>query len=93
MLATLVLSALAFVPAVLAFRYQDYDNDLDPSYILSKKFNISTAVSQQSIIEWADFLAEQGPWCKSFRLLLQLTTISSQFFVSRHEQNDRTAQW
>jgi hypothetical protein len=63
MLGTLVLSALAFAPAVFAFDYKDYDNDfLDPSYILSKNFNASTAAAQQSIIEWADVLAEQGPW-------------------------------
>lgn len=58
------LGALAIVPTTLAmFNYTDYDNDfLDPSYILSKNFNLSTAAAQQSIIEWADFLAAQGPW-------------------------------
>lgn len=62
---TLFLSALTFAPAILALDYKDYDNDfLDPSYVLSKNFNASTAAAQQSIIEWADVLAEQGPWCK-----------------------------
>jgi len=62
---TLVLSVLAFAPSIYAIDYKDYDNDLlDPSYILSKKFNPSTAASQQSVIEWADFLAAQGPWCE-----------------------------
>lgn len=58
------LRALAIVPTTLAmFNYTDYDNDfLDPSYILSKDFNLSTAAAQQSIVEWADFLAAQGPW-------------------------------
>ncbi|KAF7978761.1 hypothetical protein HWV62_25685 [Athelia sp. TMB] len=64
-LLTWALGALAIIPATLAmFNYTDYDNDFlsDPSYILSKDFNVSTAAAQQSIIEWADFLAAQGPW-------------------------------
>ena len=78
----LVLSALTLAPAALAFDYKDYDNDfLDPSYILNKNFNVSTAAAQQSIIEWADVLAEQGPWCKSSRLL-QLTILPLQFVVA-----------
>jgi hypothetical protein len=64
-LATLALAALAVVPYIYANSYIDYDNDfLDPSYILSKKFNESTAAAQQTIVEWADFLAAQGPWCE-----------------------------
>jgi hypothetical protein len=60
---TLVFFVLAVVPSILA--YKDYDNDfLDPSYILAKNFNSTTAASQQSVVEWADFLAAQGPWCK-----------------------------
>lgn len=56
------LSALALAFSTLA--YSDYDNDfLDPKYILSKDFNLSTAAAQQTIVEWADFLAAQGPWC------------------------------
>ena len=79
---TLVLSVLTLLPAVFAFDYKDYDNDfLDPSYVLSKNFYKSTAAAQQSIIEWADFLAEQGPWCKSSGLL-QLTILSLQFAVA-----------
>ena len=62
---TLVLSVLAVAHSIYA--YKDYDNDfLDPSYILSKNFNSSTAAAQQSIVEWADFLAAQGPWCEWF---------------------------
>jgi hypothetical protein len=61
--ATLVLSLFAIV--VTPIPYKEYDNDfVDPSYILDKKFNPSTAAAQQSIIEWADFLASQGPWCE-----------------------------
>ena len=78
----LVLSALTLSPAVFAFDYKDYDNDfLDPSYILSKNFNASTAAAQQSIIEWADVLAEQGPWCKSSGLL-QFIILSLQLAVA-----------
>jgi nitrogen fixation protein FixH len=62
---TLFFSVLLAAPLVLANAYKDYDNDfLDPSYILAKNFNTSTAASQQSIIQWADFLAAQGPWCE-----------------------------
>jgi len=62
-LTTLVLSLLAVAPSIHAISYKDYDNDfLDPSYILAKNFSPSTAAAQQSVIEWADFLAAQGPW-------------------------------
>ena len=64
-LATLVFSVLAVAPSIYAITYQDYDNDfLDPSYILAKNFSPSTAAAQQSVVEWADFLAAQGPWCE-----------------------------
>lgn len=59
------LGVLVVVPTAFAmYSYTDYDNDFlsDPSYILSNNFNVSTAASRQSIIEWADFLAAQGPW-------------------------------
>jgi len=60
---TLFFSVLLVAPRVLVNAYKDYDNDfLDPSYILAKNWNASTAASQQSIIQWADFLAAQGPW-------------------------------
>jgi hypothetical protein len=61
-LTTLILSLALSVSGI---PYVDYDNDfLDPSYILAKNFNPSTAAAQQSIVEWADFLAAQGPWCE-----------------------------
>lgn len=60
----LVVSVLALVPAVLANSYTDYDNDfLDLSCILAKKFDPST---EQSIIEWVDWLAAQGLWCEVY---------------------------
>ena len=61
-LSTLV-SALALAPAVLGFT--DYANDFpDPSYVVSKDFNTSTAGAQATIVAWADDLAAQGPWCE-----------------------------
>lgn len=64
-LSTLFLAALALAPTVLATDYKDYDNEfLDPSVILAKNFDPSTAGAQQTIVEWADFLAAEGPWCE-----------------------------
>ena len=64
-LTTLSISVLAIAPAILAFEYEDYDSDfLNPSYILAKNFPTSTAAAQQPVVEWADYLAAQGPWCE-----------------------------
>lgn len=55
---------LALAPAVLAF--SSYANFfVDPNYVLSKDFNTSTAASQSTIVDWADGLAANGPWCES----------------------------
>jgi hypothetical protein len=44
--------------------FSSYDNDfIPPDYILAKKWNEITVVAQGSIIQWADYLAAQGPWC------------------------------
>jgi hypothetical protein len=60
---TLLLSVFVLFPAVLGI--VSYDNDfVDPNYVVSKSFNTSTAAAQQSIVEWADQLAAQGPWSK-----------------------------
>ncbi|KAJ7591609.1 hypothetical protein C8J56DRAFT_754894, partial [Mycena floridula] len=41
-----------------------YANDfVDPDFILSRNFALSTAGAQDTIIGWADQLASQGPWC------------------------------
>lgn len=54
-------AALALAPAVLGFT--DYANDfVDPTYVLSKDFNTSTAAAQSTIVAWADGLAADGPW-------------------------------
>jgi hypothetical protein len=62
----------AIVLALLAARsladlnvaYISYYNDfIEPSYILGKNWSRTTVVAQQSIIQWADWLAAQGPWC------------------------------
>jgi hypothetical protein len=65
-LTTLVLSVLAVVPSINAvISYKDYDNDfLNPSYVLAKNFSSSTAAAQQTVVQWADYLAAQGPWCE-----------------------------
>ena len=45
--------------------YISYYNDfIEPSYILGKNWSKTTVVAQQSIIQWADWLASQGPWCR-----------------------------
>jgi hypothetical protein len=63
---------LAVVLGLLAVRsladlnvaYITYYNDfIEPSYILGKNWSRTTVVAQQSIIQWADWLAAQGPWC------------------------------
>jgi hypothetical protein len=68
-LRTIVLSLLA-IPSLadLNVPFAPYDNDfIEPSYILSKNWNAKTIVAQdsesESIVQWADWLAAQGPWC------------------------------
>jgi len=64
---TTLLAALVVIPVVAGI--VSYDNDfVDPTYILSKAFNTSTAASQQTIVDWADQLAAQGPWSKQIVL-------------------------
>jgi hypothetical protein len=47
--------------------FTSYDNDfIEPSYILGGNWNETTVVSQESIVQWANWLAEQGPWCMFF---------------------------
>jgi len=62
---TVVLSLFAIRSlANLNVDFTSYDNDfIEPSYVLSKHWNATTIVSQESIIQWADLLAAQGPWC------------------------------
>ncbi|KAI0061088.1 chondroitin AC/alginate lyase [Artomyces pyxidatus] len=64
---TAVLSLLVGLPVVHSFDipFTSYDDDfIDPKYVLAKSFNTNTSVSQQSIVQWADFLNAQGgaPW-------------------------------
>jgi hypothetical protein len=58
--------ALFAVPSLADFNvaHISYYNDfIEPSYILDKNWSKTTVVAQQSIIQWADWLAAQGPWC------------------------------
>ncbi|SRR6266446_5516133 len=75
----------AIVFALLAVRsladlnvaYMSYYNDfMEPSYILGKNWSKTTIVAQQSIIQWADWLAAQGPWCTCISSLPSLTKSS-----------------
>jgi hypothetical protein len=59
-LSTLVFSLLAAMPAVLSVPYVLYDNDFIG--IPAKPFPNTTEGAQQSVIQWAGYLASQGPW-------------------------------
>jgi len=42
--------------------FTSYDSDfIEPGYVLSKHWDETTIVSQESIIQWVDWLAAQGP--------------------------------
>jgi hypothetical protein len=59
--------------------FTSYDNDfIEPSYILGKNWNETTIVAQESIVQWADWLASQGPWCTFFHVspLHQMLTVN-----------------
>ena len=50
--------------ADLNVAYTSYYNDfIEPSYVLGKNWSSTTVVAQQSIVQWADWLAAKGPWC------------------------------
>jgi hypothetical protein len=66
---SIILSLLA-VPALaeLNVPFTAYDNVfVEPSYVLGKNWNKTTIVAQESIIQWAEYLGAQGPWCKLMR--------------------------
>ena len=80
LLRAIVLSFLAaYSLAVdLNIGFTSYDNDfIEPSYILGKNWNPTTVVAQESIVQWADWLAAQGPWCTCISLPL----VSSRLIV------------
>jgi hypothetical protein len=85
LLFTIVLALLAIHSlADLNVAYISYYNDfIEPSYILGKNWSRTTIVAQQSIMQWADWLAAQGPWCTRIPPLYQnhhpLTLESSRF--------------
>jgi hypothetical protein len=42
------------------------DNEfVDPSFLLANTSSPIAAGARQTIVEWADYLNTQGPWCKS----------------------------
>ena len=48
--------------------FSPYNNDfIEPSYVLGKNWNATTIVAQESIVQWADWLASQAPWCPFIR--------------------------
>ena len=68
LLRAIVLSLLAAHSLAddLNIGFTSYDNDfIEPSYILGGNWNGTTVVAQESIVQWADWLAAQGPWCAS----------------------------
>jgi hypothetical protein len=68
---TIVLSLLAAHALAddLNIEFSSYDDDfIEPSYILGKNWNPTTVVAQESIVQWADWLAAQGPWDVPIRL-------------------------
>jgi hypothetical protein len=72
LLAIIVLSLLAVRSlANLNVAFTSYYNVfIEPTYILGKNCSSTTVVAQQSIIQWADWLAAQGPWCTRIFLLV-----------------------
>ena len=71
-LALLAVCSLADLNVAFISYYNDF---IEPSYILGRNWSRTTVVAQQSIIQWADWLAAQGPWC---------TRISPHFQQSHH---------
>jgi hypothetical protein len=78
LLLVIVLSLLAFRSlADLNVAFMSYYNDfIEPSYILGRNWSTMTVVAQQSIIQWADWLAAQGPWCTRFLLFFNKIIVS-----------------
>jgi hypothetical protein len=84
-LRAIVLSLLA-IPTIadLNVPFTSYDNDfIEPSYILGKNWNAKTIVAQESIVQWADRLAAQGPWCKFITTTLHHNLTLSVLQLSR----------
>ena len=84
-LRVIVLSLLA-IPTLadLNVPFTSYDNDfIEPSYILGKNWNAKTIVAQESIVQWADWLAAQGPWCKFITITLHYNLTLSVLQLSR----------
>ncbi len=62
------MSLLALSAPVLSFT--SYANEfVDPDLILAKAFPNTTVEAQKTILEWAEELAAEGPWCTSHDFL------------------------
>ena len=60
----LLLTVTLFFPFVLGAT--SYDNDfVNPDLIVGKQFESRFAGAQETVIQWAEELAAQGPWCKT----------------------------
>ena len=75
--------------------YTDFDNDfVDPNYILAKDFSSSTCAAQTTVIQYADFLAAQGPWCKRPKRYFYYSIFANNHnFASCRQQNRSPAFW
>jgi hypothetical protein len=59
----LLLTVTLFFPFVLSAT--SYDNDfINPDLIVGKEFDPRFAGAQETVVQWAEELAAQGPWCK-----------------------------
>jgi hypothetical protein len=69
-MATLLLLTIALsFPFVLSAT--SYDNDfVSPDLILGQQFDSRFAGAQETVVQWAEELAAQGPWCKTQRFSL-----------------------
>ena len=74
------LASLAlFATGVLSF--EQYVNDfIDPAFILGGNFGDNTLSAQQSVVQWADDFAAEGPWCMIIIRLFFL--VSESFFAA-----------
>ncbi len=80
------MSLLALSAPVLSFT--SYANEfVDPDLILAKAFPNTTVEAQKTILEWAEELAAEGPWCTSHVFFLRCDIGVSNRLQSCDEQD------